>query len=292
MSTNCGSATCGRDVAFRKIRALTLAVRKVRRRLGYNARGGQSRASPAGHSIRSTDRKRREHHWPSSGNTPRYRLRPSPSRSVAIGGTMPASPAPRPPGVADLEFAAWIRPGGPDRRPGGHLRRGKADDQVVASSSLPPPPIPAARYLPPGCLRTRCGCARRRRRRRSTRSAGWPSWARRSRYGAWSRWSPPERRSAGRARMRRRDHGLRGRADVIVDVGVAGLHRLVAQADRVAAPTPWWRWPASRPRCLRSSAASCAPLVAVPTAWATAGTSMGWRPGWPASTAVLPGAHR
>ena len=41
VSTDCGLSHLRRDVAFRKIRALTLAVRKVRAELGYDARGGQ-----------------------------------------------------------------------------------------------------------------------------------------------------------------------------------------------------------------------------------------------------------
>jgi methionine synthase II (cobalamin-independent) len=41
VSTDCGLSHLRRDVAFRKIRALTLAVRKVRAELGYDAGGGQ-----------------------------------------------------------------------------------------------------------------------------------------------------------------------------------------------------------------------------------------------------------
>ena len=41
VSTDCGLSHLRRDVAFRKIRALTLAVRKVRAELGYDASGGQ-----------------------------------------------------------------------------------------------------------------------------------------------------------------------------------------------------------------------------------------------------------
>ena len=39
VSTDCGLSHLRRDVAFRKIRALALAVRQVRAELGYDARG-------------------------------------------------------------------------------------------------------------------------------------------------------------------------------------------------------------------------------------------------------------
>jgi 5-methyltetrahydropteroyltriglutamate--homocysteine methyltransferase len=41
VSTDCGLSHLRRDVAFRKIRALALAVRQVRAELGYDARGGR-----------------------------------------------------------------------------------------------------------------------------------------------------------------------------------------------------------------------------------------------------------
>ena len=41
VSTDCGLSHLRRDVAFRKIRALALAVRQVRAELGHDARGGQ-----------------------------------------------------------------------------------------------------------------------------------------------------------------------------------------------------------------------------------------------------------
>src|SRR5262249_59164984 len=57
-----------------------------------------------------------------------------PSRSLAIGGTMPASPAPQSPGVADLGFARLdldraARTGDPEVVYGA----GKTSDQVVTS---------------------------------------------------------------------------------------------------------------------------------------------------------------
>ena len=69
---------------------------------------------------------------------------------------------------------------------------------------------------------------------RSTPSAGSPSWARRERRGPGGR---GRRRDVATCRScasaPRRSGSSAPTADVIVDVGVAGLHRLLAQRDRI-----------------------------------------------------------
>jgi NCAIR mutase (PurE)-related protein len=126
---------------------------------------------------------------------------------------MPASPAPRPPGVADLGFARLdldrvARTGDPEVVYGA----GKTSDQVVAS-------ILALHHAHPGrqILATRLSEDALR-----SCEAHLP-------VAAGTSDLPVVHECAATIRV------FGAEPDVIVDVGVAGLHRLLAQADRVAA---------------------------------------------------------